>query len=153
MSESSISGAAVPDTEPQIYRWVRPSRLADLFIRTVVAGLVVVVVVLAGTGAVTATTQGVESLDRSRLTPDLQHKKQFETIRRELAAKVPRGSRVYPPPNLINDEWQQRIAEFAVMSGVVVVDDPRKADFTLSFVDADDAYTAGGVHLVAVPVG
>ncbi|MCU1656297.1 MAG: hypothetical protein JWO57_953 [Pseudonocardiales bacterium] len=154
MSRPSISGDAGAETDAPPAPATRPPRLVTLLVRPLVAGLAVVVVVLAGTGAVNATTEGAQALDRSRFTPDTQRKLQFETVQRELVAKVPRGARVCLPPEFLNDEWEQRIAEFGAMNGIVLLTDPRQADYMLSFaVNVNDKRVTGGLHLVVTPTG
>jgi hypothetical protein len=140
------------DAGPGTARQTLISRSTNLFVRLVLAVLVVVVLALAGTGAVTATSSAVQSFDPSRLTSERQRHRQFETIRSELAAQVPAGSRVSMTRISPSSEWQQRIVEFATMYDITVVNDPQQANFALAVVGTPDATSSGGLHLDVTPV-
>lgn len=116
--------------------------------RVLVVLLTATVVVLGGAGAVDATRQGAQAGDSDRTAQARDRRSQMETIRAQLDAAVPPGSRIYLGNNR-SDLWYQRILEFAAMDGIIVVSQREQADFTLSVTSVPRSVSPSGVRLVA----
>lgn len=92
-------------------------------VRVVVALIGVGCLLLTAHGAVKAAGRGAAVLhDREYDLTALQFQVDYETLWRQLVAQVPPGSRVaVQPPRFDVEHWQQRLTEFAVLHGCVVV--------------------------------
>ena len=127
----------------------RIGRPVDLAVRVIVVIVALVSVTLAAHGAYRSTLIGAGLFDSTRTGDEAiaqQNQYGYETIRRQLAASVPAGSKVYylDPTG----EWQQRIVEFATMYGIVVVDTQAEANYRLLVQGAPPVGNSGGVTLV-----
>ncbi len=116
--------------------------------RVLVVLLTATVVVLGGAGAVDAIRQGAQAGDSDKTAWARNRQSQMETIRAQLDAEVPPGSRIYLGNNR-NDLWYQRVLEFAAMDGIIVVSRHEQADFTLSVEAVPRSVSPAGVRLVA----
>ncbi|PWU52202.1 hypothetical protein DLJ47_19475 [Micromonospora sp. S4605] len=105
-----------------------------LVVRVVVATLGVGCLVVTGEGAWQATGHGVAYLRDPEHNPGARRSQvDFESLRREFADQVPPGSRVYPVPAATDRTlWRQRLAEFAALTGSLVVGNPDAADHLVS---------------------
>ncbi|MDG4807810.1 hypothetical protein O7634_13730 [Micromonospora sp. WMMD1120] len=92
-------------------------------IRVVVALVGVGSLLLTAQGAVQATERGVAVLnDREHALGSLRRHVDYETLWRQFVTQVPPGSRVSVTPAPFDTElWHQRLTEFAVLHGCVVV--------------------------------
>jgi hypothetical protein len=120
----------------------------------VIQPLVVILALLmfwyAGTGAFVSTRDGLNMLDGTNPQVDaLRQRSQFEQLRRDLAAQVPPGTRMYP--ELPWDLWRHRLIEFGIMAGARMVPDPGQAQVRVKVVE--DPAAPNGVRLVVTRVG
>ncbi|HLL65834.1 MAG TPA: hypothetical protein VK453_08790 [Micromonosporaceae bacterium] len=130
-------------------RWPWASRIAAIDVRPLVAILALVLVVQASAGAKTATSAGFTTLQLGSEGAAQDAKRRHDSIRRQLATRVPPGSKVFRGP-LPAVEWEQRIPQYALMSDIIVVNDRSSADVEVSIVN--DAHYHGGVRLVVTPL-
>jgi hypothetical protein len=98
--------------------------------RYLVVALSLCGLLIAGRGAVEATRSGTDLLTSAHPASNARTR-QYDKLVREIAARVPAGSRVYVDPAL-DAHWYQRLIEFAVLDGLKVTDDPRRAGYRLT---------------------
>lgn len=118
-----------------------------LIARVLVVLLALTVIVLVGAGAVDATWQGAQADDRGKNACFRDLQTQSETLRAQLDAEVPPGSKVFLSSSL-DSLWQLRLLEFAAMDGILVVTQHSQAEFTLSVAAVSKSCSPGGLRLV-----
>lgn len=108
---------------------------AKLLGRTVVTLFAVTTLVLSGVGAYRATVTGAplaaRHVDPDKTSTDANRVllQQYELLRAEMAAMVPRGSRMYLGDASCAMWGEQRLAEFAALNGIVLVEDVQHAEY------------------------
>lgn len=108
-----------------VWAWAKPAGF-----RVLIVALAAVAILIAARGSVAATRAAVSHLGRGY--PDqYATSRQFDSVRRELGATVPPGSRIYVDQS-IDVLWIQRITEFAYLQDLTVTDDPRQADYVVT---------------------
>ncbi|MBM0275547.1 hypothetical protein [Micromonospora tarensis] len=124
-------------------------------VRVVVALVGVGCLLLTAGGAVKAAGRGVAILhDPEYDLPPRQFQADYETLWRQFVEQVPSGSRVaITPPQTDAEHWQQRLTEFAVLNGCVVVQGADR-DYSVGVVQVKRKRPTGpGVRLVVRKVG
>jgi hypothetical protein len=99
-----------------------------------IAGVALFILIRSGRGAYEATKAGYSSVTDSN-DPARRNNAaavgHFGNVRRQLATAVPAGSTIVIDPKA-GSLWLQRVAEFAVMSGIHVTVDPAKAGYAVA---------------------
>jgi hypothetical protein len=125
--------------------WSSPRRRLDLVGCGLLVALALAAVVVADRGALLATRSGLRLVDPSVPAPEHTFEARFQSVRRQLGAQVPRGSRVLlrRVPLL---SWRHWFAEAAMTQGIMVVNPTGRPDFAVDLVAS--AQTTGGLRVV-----
>ncbi len=121
--------------------------------RWVVVVVVVSLFALAGFGAIRSFGSGVLALTGSSPAHRTQTANQIESVRRQLTQQVPAGTRAVIGTVPAGSGWEQRIVEFAVMTGVRIVEDPGRATVRISVHAVTDSPDGSGLRVVAERIG
>lgn len=116
--------------------------------RLVVVVLVLAVCWLGDRGAWLPLRAGAQIASRSGQRPDTAAVHLVDSLRTQFAARLAPGARAVVSSRPAGDFWEQRIAEAAVLAGIVLVGRAGDADFAI-WVSAPPG-TAAGRLLVAV---
>jgi hypothetical protein len=100
----------------------------------VITGLALFAIIWADRGAYQATKAGYHSAtdpNDSLRRGKVAEVRRYEKVRRQLATAVPAGSTIVIDP-AAGALWLQRVAEFAVMSGIHITVNATEAEFQVS---------------------
>lgn len=122
-----------------------------LAVRAAVVLLAAIALASNGVNAAHAGRAGLRLLHHQPANDPRQHVvDQISSLRRQLAAQVPAGSRIAIgefPPDYVG--WHQRIAEIATLEHILVAVNPADADYRVSFYLDPASPDGAGLRLVA----